>query len=274
MKSETVLTAANHISRDSFEVLGLIPAAGQATRIAPLPCSKEIYPIGLTLLDEDRVSRPKVACHYLLEKMRAAGITKTYIVLREGKWDIPTYLLDGWMFQMHLAYLMIERSFGVPYTLDQAYPFVRDAVVAFGFPDILFNGNDAFRQLLTEQKTSAADILLGLFPASRPETMDMVDLDENGRVREIVIKPRDTQLQYSWDIAIWTPTFTEFLHQYLARHKASAALSPELSVGEVIQAAIRQNLRVNGLQVSEEPYLDIGTPHGLGEALRRYGVTG
>src|SRR5919198_802835 len=110
MKSETVLTAANHISRDRSEVLGLIPAAGQATRIAPLPCSKEIYPIGLSLLDEGRGSRPKVACHYLLEKMRAAGIAKSYIVLREGKWDIPTYLLDGWMFQMHLAYLMIERS--------------------------------------------------------------------------------------------------------------------------------------------------------------------
>jgi len=28
-------------------VVGLVPATGRATRITPLPCSKELYPIGL-----------------------------------------------------------------------------------------------------------------------------------------------------------------------------------------------------------------------------------
>jgi len=28
------------------EVVGIIPASGRATRIAPLPCSKELYPVG------------------------------------------------------------------------------------------------------------------------------------------------------------------------------------------------------------------------------------
>ena len=51
------------------EVIGVIPAGGQGIRISPLPCSKEIYPIGF---DESQEMRPKVACHYLLEKMRAS----------------------------------------------------------------------------------------------------------------------------------------------------------------------------------------------------------
>jgi hypothetical protein len=29
------------------EVIGLIPCAGRASRISPLPCSKEVLPVGL-----------------------------------------------------------------------------------------------------------------------------------------------------------------------------------------------------------------------------------
>jgi glucose-1-phosphate thymidylyltransferase len=83
--------------------------------------------------------------------MRLAGVTRAYIVLREGKWDIPAYLGDGTMLNMHLAYLMMRLPFGAPYTLDQAYPFVQDALVAFGFPDIIFQPDDAFVQLLARQ---------------------------------------------------------------------------------------------------------------------------
>ena len=250
------------------EVIGLLPAAGYAARLTPLPCSKEILPIGHRLLDGEPERRPKVACHYLLERMQAAGITKAYIVIREGKWDIPAYLLNGGMLRMDLAYLITTVSFGPPYTLDAAYPFVRDAVVAFGFPDILFAADHAFQQLLSEQTMDDADIVLGLFPGDQPDRMDMVELDEQNWVRKLVIKPRQTDLRFSWDVAVWSPTFTEFLHQYLESFVAGSR--PELSVGEVIQAAIAANLRVKGLPISEQPYLDIGTPSGLAEALKRF----
>src|SRR5262245_55704587 len=121
-----------------LELVGLIPAAGQATRIAPLPCSKEIFPVGFRTEPQSGTVRPKVVSHYLLEKMRRAGITRAYLVLRSGKWDIPAYYGDGAMLDMHLAYLLMGRPFGPPYTLDQAYPFLQNALVAFGFPDILF----------------------------------------------------------------------------------------------------------------------------------------
>jgi glucose-1-phosphate thymidylyltransferase len=254
------------------EVVGLLPAAGHARRLAPLPCSKELYPIGSMLVNGEGERRPKVACHYLLEKMYAAGITKAYIVIREGKWDIPAYLRDGGILKMELAYLMAVLPYGPPYTLDQAYPFVRDAIVAFGFPDILFAGDDAFERLLSYQAKNEADVLLGLFPGDQPQKMDMVDLDEDGRVREIVIKPCQTELRYSWDIALWTPAFTKFLHSHLADSSTAAWPQSELSLGHVIQAAIRAGLRVQGYPVSDEPYLDIGTPEGLARAIKRFGA--
>lgn len=84
--------------------IGLIPAAGQGSRIAPLPGSKKLYPIGQVATDGSL--RPKV-CHYLLESMRLAGIGKTYVLLRSGKWDIPAYLGDA----------LVDALIGVTFTM-------------------------------------------------------------------------------------------------------------------------------------------------------------
>jgi glucose-1-phosphate thymidylyltransferase len=97
----------------------------------------------------------------------------------------------------------------------------------------------------------------------------MVDVDEQDQVRKIIIKPSQTHLCYTWGIAVWAPVFTEFLHEHLAPLKGLAAAHDELSVGDVLQAAIDKGLRVKGLQVSDEPYLDIGTPEDLPTAVTR-----
>ncbi len=254
------------------EVVGLMPAGGRATRIAPLPCSKELYPIGLRPVDGGPGKHPKVVCHYLLEKMRLAGISKTYIVLRKGKWDIPAYLGDGALLDMHLAYLMTGLPFGVPYTLDQAHPFVRDAVVAFGFADILFQAEDAFSQLLAHQQISQSDVILGLFPVDDPHKVDMVDLDRQGRVQQIIIRPSHSSLRYTWGIAVWTTAFTQFMHDYLANRKGPARDEPELFMGHVFQAAVHEGLRVEAVQVSDHAYLDMGTPEDLARAVVRFAV--
>jgi glucose-1-phosphate thymidylyltransferase len=250
------------------ELIGLIPAGGLATRIGPLPCSKELYPIGLRDSRGQDGLRPKVVCHYLLEKMKRAGVAKAYIVLREGKWDIPAYFTNGAIVDMHISYLVLSLPFGTPFTLDEAYPFIRQSVIAFGFPDMLFRPDDVFVQLRSNLSSSSACVLLGLFPAKEPEKVDMVDIEQNGRVIRIIVKPAATNLSFTWGVALWTPVFTEFLHEYVNVRKLSAASEPETNVGNVIQAAIEAGLEVEAMPVSKEPYLDIGTPEGLARALR------
>jgi glucose-1-phosphate thymidylyltransferase len=234
-----------------------------------LPGSKEVYPIGFRAI-EDGGLRPKVVCHYLLEKMRLAGVRKVYIVLRQGKWDIPAYLGDGSLLDMHLAYLMMGLPFGAPYTIDQAYPFVQEALVAFGFPDVLFQPDDAFVQLLARQAETQADIVLGLFPSDQPHTADMVDFDNAGQVRHIHIKPAQTDLTYTWMIAVWTPVFTQFMHDYLANVVTQAPERKELFVGDVIQAALLQGLPVQTVLFSDGKCLDIGLPENLVKAVRDF----
>lgn len=266
-------------NKKNLEVIGLLPAAGYARRLAPLPCSKELYPIGFHKEGDGADLRPKVACHYLLEKMRSAGITKAYIVLRNGKWDIPAYLGDGTAFDMHIGYLMMRLPFGVPYTLDQAYPFIQDATVALGFPDIIFQTEDAFTRLLNRQAETNAAIVLGLFPVDYSQKWDMVDLADDGRIRRIVIKPLRTNLRYAWAIAVWAPAFTHFMHKYLVdmqkdmeqnNAETNASVHRELFVGAVIQAAIGDNLRVEGVPFPDNTCLDIGTSKDLYKAIRAY----
>jgi len=258
------------------EIVGLVPAGGKGERIAPLPCSKELYPVGFHDAHEDLGLRPKVVSHYLLEKMRMANITKAYIVLRKGKWDIPSYFGDGKILKMNLAYLMMDCPFGVPYTLDQAYPFIRDSIVVFGFPDIIFQPDDAFIKLLSKQAESNAEIVLGLFPAHQPHKMDMVELDTDGRIRGIQIKPVRTNLRYTWIIAVWTPSFTDFMHniiitkQIKSDQKQDESRTEEHSeffVGDVVQAAADNGLMIESVIFSDGAFLDIGTPDDLVKAV-------
>jgi glucose-1-phosphate thymidylyltransferase len=249
------------------DIVGLVPMAGRARRLAELPCSKEIYPLHAAL-DGDRTGTPRVVCEQLLGKMRDAGVDNIYVVLREGKWDIPAFLGDGSSTGVHLAYLMMGLPYGTPYSADQAWPFVRHSLVAFGFPDMLFGPEDLFGQLLEHQDATAADVVLGLFPADRPHKSDMVEADAGGEVRQIVIKPARTGLQYTWGVAVWAPAFTDFLHEFLARHRQGAAAGPELFIGDVIQAAIRAGMNVRAVPVSEQPFLDIGTPEDLERAVK------
>lgn len=257
------------------KIIGLIPASGKASRLAPMPFSKELYPVGVRLNDGDTDPKPKAVCHYLLERMCIAGITKTYMVIRKGKWDLPGYLKSGKFIDMHLAYLIMDLPYGVPYTVDQSYPFVHDALVAFGFPDIIFQPEDGFSKLLDRQSETNADIVLGLFNADDPHQVDMIDLGPNGRIRGIQIKPAQTDLCYTWLIAVWTPNFTQFMHEYLIadqgrRNDIKTAgkyeYEGELFIGDVIQSAVEQNMHVNSVVFEKGNYLDIGTPEALAKA--------
>lgn len=252
-----------------MEKIGLMPAAGLATRIGPLPCSKEIYPLGFQYSKNRKGAYPVVACHHLLGNMAKADADKCYVILRPEKWDIPTYLGDGRNIGIHLAYLVTKQTPGAPFTIDQAFPFVENALILFGFPDIIFGPEDAFLRLVDRQRTSKADIVLGLYRAHRPQKMDMVDLDSDGRLREIIIKPSSTDLELTWIIAVWTGVFTRFMHDFLP--KASAVKNVEtgeLYIGDVIREGMRAGLSVETVVFPDGDYVDIGTPEDLTRAVQ------
>jgi glucose-1-phosphate thymidylyltransferase len=259
------------------EIIGLLPCGGFASRISPLPCSKEILPVGFHKT-ADGLFRPKAVSHYLLEKMKNAGIRKVFFILRKGKWDIPEYYGDGSSIGMELGYLIASLSYGPPYTLDHVYPFVSGARVAFGFPDILLGPSDAFGKAIHRQEVTRADLVLGLYHIDENRLSDMIKTDRWGWVKEIELEPYRTKLKRGWMFAVWTPVFTDFMHDYLKIPRTCAQapgtkLPMELTVGHVIKAAIHEGIKTQSVFFPRQKYLDIGTLEGLKQIYTDYSTT-
>ena len=246
-------------------LLGLIPAAGRALRLGPLPCSKELLPIGFRATPQGPA--PTVAGHYLLERFRAGGVRRIFMLLHESKWDVPRYFGTGELADVSLAYLSIPGSRSVPETLDYAFPFVDGSIVALGFPDVLFEPVDAYARLVERQAATGADLVLGLFPTERFRTTDMVELGDDGRVLRVEVRPENTALRYNWLIAVWSPVFTRFLH---AAVESAPGGEGELQIGAVVRAAVEGGLHVEGVEFPEGSYRDVGTPGELAAAIREH----
>ncbi len=259
-------------------MVGLIPAAGQASRLGSLPCSKEVFPLGLEAPDANGVSRPKVACQFLLEQFQAAGIERAFMIIRPGKWDIPGFLGDGEKFNIHLAYLMMNHPYGSPYSLDQAWPFIQNDRVALGYPDILFKPENAYTKLLKRQESSGDDVVLGLFPADNPQKTDMIETNSQGDVTNIIIKPKTSTLRHCWLNAVWTPRFSNFLHDYLAgvigQARETGSMEKlaerEFYVGNVFQAWLDQGHSIATETFPEGKWRDIGTVEDLRRGMRDF----
>jgi glucose-1-phosphate thymidylyltransferase len=266
------------LKNDTVECIGLIPAGGRAERISPLPCSKEIFPVGFGEIKQKGRRLPKVAAHYLLEKMQLAEATKAYFVLAKGKWDIPAYFGDGSIVNMAIGYLVTEVPYGVPFTIDSAFSFLKNKRILFGFPDIILQPHDVYTQLIDRMQSSNADIVLGLFGAKDPAKMDMVDLSADGTICGIQIKPERTRLKWTWIIAVWNFSFTQFIHEYVQQHLVTIAAEDgrfkenrhnhkEIYLGDVIQKAIESDMKIDKVMFNTGTYIDIGSPEDMMTAI-------
>ena len=253
-----------------MEIVGLIPAGGLASWLGKSPCSKEIFPVQIS--DNEKIT---VLSEHLIHYFKQADITQIYFILRKGKWDIPEYYGDGSSHGISIGYLIMNLPFGTPFTLDQAYPFVRDKIVALGFPDILFKPENAYTKLSEKLANGKTDVVLGLFPIPDFRKWDMVEFDENNLLRNIIIKQDRPDLKFGWTNTIWNPGFTEFMHQYLdkflKKYPDGMMRLPdnsvrELYVGDIIQEAILRGLKVDYVKFNEGSSIDLGIPDNL----RRY----
>ena len=73
---------------------GIIPAAGQGSRIQPLAFSKELLPVGVA--HDGDAERPCAVSEYLIERMMCAGADKLAFIVRPGKSDIVNYYGAGY----------------------------------------------------------------------------------------------------------------------------------------------------------------------------------
>ena len=240
------------------EIVGLIPAAGFGNRLPGKGGSKEVLPAWN--------GQPVIQC--ALDGMTKGGANRVVIVLRPEKQDIVDTLGSRYG-EAELQYQFTGPTHGPALTLDQAWPIMCDSIVLLGFPDIVMPCTDPYSPLVAALQDSHADVAVGLFPKSARQQADPVDWsEEDGKVQRILPKTAVHPTSWRWGVAAWRPSFSTFLHQEAAGiETAQPHEAPEWSVGVMLNRALEQGLHVVGVPVSKAPFLDTGTPEGLGWAM-------
>lgn len=257
------VTSDRSSGRGAGDVVGLIPAAGFATRLGALPCSKEVLPL-VYRRDPDGAPRATSGLDRLLSSFAASGVERAIVLLRHGKWDIAARVGDGREHAVEVAYRVIPSTGSVVETLLAATPFLEGCRVALGFPDIVYRPRDSFARLAREQESSGAAVVLGLFPCDAPSRSDMVEVDEGGRVLAVRVKEPDVGLRWAWGQAVWDARFTELMGRLRVEPGPRVG---ELYPGHAVQRALDEGLPVRGVRFHDGVFLDTGTPEGLEKAM-------
>ena len=124
---------------------GIIPAAGMGTRIQPLGFSKELLPVGSSMVGD--VERPRAVSEFLLERMLAAGATRVCFVVGPGKSDIVQYYGSG-VRSADICYVVQPKAGGLCDAIFRACSLIRpDEPVLVGLPDTIWFPEEGFSAL-------------------------------------------------------------------------------------------------------------------------------
>src|SRR3954470_13388167 len=169
---------------------GIVPAAGQGSRMQPLAFSKELLPVG-SRTEGDR-ERPRAVSEYLVERLVLGGASRICFVISPGKSDILEYY-GGSVFSADIFYAVQPRPAGLCDAIFRAAPLIGDDDWALvGLPDTIWYPEEALAQLPNDPLSFL------LFPVDEPRFFDAVVVDGGGRVEEIQVKRADARSQWIW----------------------------------------------------------------------------
>lgn len=231
---------------------GVIPAAGQGSRIQPLAFSKELLPVGSR--GEDGSERPRAVSEYLLDRMLVAGVDKLCFVISPGKSDILEYY-GGSYGSAAIAYVVQQQPSGLCDAIFRAAPFVGNEPVIVGLPDTVWFPQSA----LTALPEDVLSFLL--FPVSEPRFFDAVVLGEDQRVQEIQVKHPAPATNWVWG-AFRMPAAV--FHE-LSRLWCGNEPRPEY-FGTLVNLWLARGGTAVGIKAGNT-YVDVGTVHGYREAM-------
>jgi NDP-sugar pyrophosphorylase family protein len=218
-------------------VVGVIPAAGYATRLQPLSSSKEVIEVG---------GRPVI--DYVIDRMRLARCDELRVVTRPEKTDVIA----------HVRRRGARLVLGHPRTSSESFALGLDAlapndIVLLGWPDILWAGEDTYVRLVAAVE-DGHEVVLGLFEtADDLSRWDTVTVESDGRV--IGVHPKASEPPST---VVWAPA--------AARRRALEGLESAEWPGSHFDALCRKGVPIHGIRFPGR-CTDIGTREDLERAL-------
>lgn len=233
------------------ELIGLIPAAGYATRLK-YPIAKELWPVQV----HDRIF-PLIEQTIL--NMYQAGCDHHVYVMRGDKPEIMKHVSTVLPKHIHKSYTCqnyqstVSTSPGLVDAINSAQHLIKNKTVLFGMPDTLVQPTECYQGLL-ELIDQGADIAMGLFKTNQPQKFGMVEFDclkEPFPVEKIIDKPEKSDLKYMWGILAWKAPFTAMIHRLYEDYVSDFAV--------ILNEAIKEGFNVRATIIENGSYFDFGT---------------
>ncbi|MFL6130182.1 MAG: sugar phosphate nucleotidyltransferase [Mycobacteriales bacterium] len=244
-------------------VVGVLPAAGLASRLRPFRYPKELLPVAYEVEGEDAGAlRPRAVVEYSVAALVRAGVPRCVAVVAPWKLDVVRYLGGGEDLGISMSYVLQEEARGLPWAVDLAYPWTGGCDVVMVLPDTVIRPPDFLATTLRRHQESGADLTLAVFPTTEPQRLGPV-VHQGGVVTAVVDKPARAPADNTWGAAVWGPAFSELLHLAVVESPADAG---EMPLGNCFQAAVDKGLDVRAVDV-DGSFCDVGTPRGLGTVL-------
>jgi len=233
---------------------GIIPAAGNGTRIQPLAFSKELLPVGSRL--DGETERPRAVSEYLVERMLRAGADRICFVISPWKSDILQYY-GARIDTAAIAYVVQPEALGLCDAIFRAVPLVDPGEsVLVGLPDTVWLPEDGFLALPDDK------LAFLTFPVARPEFFDAVAADRDGKVTEIQVKMPGPSSRWVWGAFKMPGSVLHALHDLWQQRQRR---------DEFIGTLVNAYLEAGGEAIAVaagEAYVDVGTLGGYREAMR------
>jgi glucose-1-phosphate thymidylyltransferase len=211
-----------------MKVVGVVPAAGYATRLGLLTGSKEVLPVG-----------GKPVMDHVIERLHAAPCDEIRVVTRQEKIDVIDHANE-----LGATIVIARPPNHVESILTAVKDLDADDIVCVAYPDTIWEPLEGYA-LLVERVKSGPLVALGVFRSSEGPRSDVVVFDDSGTVREIHVKSPSPPSNWIWGCCA-------------CRAKALEGISSIPELGLYWQE-ICAGKAVSAVYLSDV-FIDIGTP--------------